>query len=120
MQLAKTLHISNNITTPFLNELTKFLQKNQSGYKYFNSTYFFKAHGNIYIIGAPKGFRQKTIDSQKKISTTAVQRFPRKGDKYKGKTRNEWCINQKIPLFRRNFIPIVVEKNQIIKVIDSR
>ncbi len=120
IQIMKKLNISNNITTRLLKERTTFLQKNTSGYKYFNKTYVFKSHGNIYLISAPKFFREKTIDSSKKIDTTTVERFPRKEDKYKGKTRNEWCINQKIPLFRRNFIPIVVKKNQIIKVIDTR
>jgi hypothetical protein len=42
--------------------------------------------------------------------------FPKKGDLYRKKTRNEYCINQKIPIFRRNFIPIVVKWNQIIKI----
>ena len=115
-ELAKKLGIYNNITTPLLKELQKFLQKSESGYKYFNGTYIFKAHGKIYLIAAPKFFRQKTIDSEKKIDTISIGRFPRKGDKYKGKKRNEWCINQKIPIFRRNFIPIIVKENQIIKI----
>jgi hypothetical protein len=116
MQVMKTLDISNNVTTPLLKELTKFMTNSESGYKYFNKTYFFKSHGNIYIISAPKAFREKMIDSQKKIDTVTMKRFPRKGDRYKGKTRNEWCINQKIPIFRRNFIPIVIKGNQIIKI----
>jgi hypothetical protein len=116
MQTMKTLDSSNNITTPLLKERTKFLQKNESWYKYFNGVYLFKSHGKIYFISAPKLFREKTIDSIKKIDTVTVQRFPQKGDRYKGKTRNEWCINQKIPIFQRNFIPIVVKKNQILKV----
>lgn len=115
-ELAKQLGIYNNITTPLLKELQKFLQKSESGYKYFTSTYLFKSHGKIYIIAAPKLFWQKKIKSSKKIDTLTVHRFPRKGDTIKGKTRNKWCINKKIPLFRRNFIPIIVKENQIIKV----
>lgn len=116
MQAMKKLHISNNITTPLLNELTKFLKNSESGYKYVNGTYLFKSHKNIYIISAPKAFREKTIDSEKKIDNLTVKRFPRKGDRYKGKTRNEWCINQKIPIFRRNFITVIAKGNQIEKV----
>jgi len=116
MQTIKELHISNNITTPLLEELTKFLKNSKSGYKYFNNTYIFKSHENIYIISAPNMFWQKTIDSEKKIDNITTKRFPHKGDRYKGKKRNEWCINQKIPIFRRNFIPIIVKKNQIEKV----
>ncbi len=115
MAAMKRLHITNNVTTPLLNELTNFLKKSESGYKYVNSTYLFKAHGDIYIISAPKTFREKTVDSEKKIDTTTVKRFPRKGDLYKGKKRNERCINQKIPVFRRNFIPVLAKNNQITK-----
>lgn len=133
MHMMKTIGSSNNITTPLLNERTTFLQKNESGYKYFNKTYLFKSHGKIYIIAAQKAFWQKTIDTKKKITKLenrdregkiyeidkerylwATLRFPKKGDMFKNKTRNEWCINQKIPVFRRNFIPIIVKKNQII------
>ena len=133
MQMMKIIGSANNITTPLLNEWTTFLQKNESGYKYFNKTYLFKSHGKIYLIAAPKAFWQKTIDTKKKITKVenveqegnvyeinkeqylwATLRFPKKGDMFKNKTRNEWCINQKIPIFRRNFIPIIVKKNQII------
>jgi hypothetical protein len=69
MQIMKQLHISNNTTTPLLTEISEFLRTKTSGYKYVNKTYFFKAHGNIYIISAPKLFREKTIDSSKKITT---------------------------------------------------
>ena len=135
IEMMKKLESSNNITTPLLKEWTTFLQKNESGYKYFNKTYLFKSHGKIYIISGPTFFRQKTIDTSKKITTLgnmnregqiydinkreylwAILRFPQKGDIYKKKTRNEWCINQKIPIFQRNFIPIIVKKNQIIKM----
>ncbi len=115
IQVMKKLHISNNVTTPLLKELTKFLTNSESGYKYFNNTYIFKSHGNIYIISAPKGFWEKTVDSEKKIDTITVKRFPRKSDTYKKKTRNQRCINHKIPIFRRNFIPVVAQENQIIK-----
>ncbi len=134
LEIMKMLNISNNITTPLLKERTQFLQKNTSGYKYFNKTYFFKSHGNIYIISWPIFFWKKTIDKSYTIHTiqninregenitiqkeylNATLRFPTTGDIYKKKTRNEYCINQKIPIFRRNFIPIVVKKNQIIKI----
>lgn len=135
MQIMKQLHISNNTTTPLLHELSEFLKTKTSGYKYINKTYFFKAHENIYIISAPKLFREKTIDSSKKITTLekitrekntyiidkkeymgTTIRFAKIWDSYKKKTRNQWCINEKIPIFRRKFTPILVKKNQIIKI----
>ncbi len=133
MQAMKTLNSSNNITTPLLKERTNFLQENESGYKYFNKTYLFKSHGNIYLISGPTFFWQKTIASSEKIHKLgesnreggkykiqkkeylgATLRFPQKGDLYRKKTRNEYCINQKIPIFQRNFIPIIAKWNQII------
>jgi hypothetical protein len=135
MQVMKMLQSSNNITTPLLKERTMFLQKNESGYKYFNKTYVFKSHSKIYYISGPSFFWQKTIATSHKINKLgninregetyeinkkeylgASIRFPKKDDKYKKKTRNERCINQKIPIFQRNFIPIIVKRNQIIKV----
>lgn len=135
MHVMKTLDISNNITAPLLKERTWFLQKNESGYKYFNKTYLFKSHGNIYFISAPQFFRKKTIESKTEIhklweisregwETNITKkeylgreiRFPKKGDLYKKKTRNEYCINQKIPIFRRNFLPVIADKHQIVSV----
>lgn len=135
MQVMKQLNISSNITTPLLKERSAFLQKNESGYKYFNKTYLFKSHGKIYFISGPRLFWEKTIASSQKITKPwtinrekqnyeidkkeyigGSIRFPKKGDRYKNKTRNEWCINQKIPIFQRNFIPIIVKENQIIKI----
>ena len=133
MQTMKILNSSNNITTPLLQEWTLFLQKNKSGYKYFNKTYLFKSHGHIYFISGPTFFWQKTIASSQKIHKLGVinreggkytvqkkeymgatLRFPQKGDLYRKKTRNEYCINQKIPIFQRNFIPIIAKWSQII------
>jgi hypothetical protein len=135
IQILNMLHIANNTNNARIQELTKFLKINESGYKFFNTTYFFKSHGNIYIISAPVGFRQKHIDKKhpihsvenilrenqtyeisKKEYINAVLRYPQKGDTYKNKTRNQYCINQKIPLFQRNFVPIIAKGNQILKV----
>jgi hypothetical protein len=44
----------------------------------------------------------------------SVLRFPKVWDKFKGKTRNQYCSNQKIPVFWRNFIPVVEKDWKII------
>jgi phosphopantothenoylcysteine synthetase/decarboxylase len=69
IEMMKKLESSNNITTPLLKERTMFLQKNESGYKYFNKTYLFKSHGKIYIISGPTFFWQKIIDRSYEITT---------------------------------------------------
>lgn len=133
--MLNSLGISNNIKTSWIQELTTFLQQKDSGYKYFNNTYFFKSHGQIYIIKGPKLFRKKIIDKAKPIRIgekgtregicydgnkaerkDTVLRYPKIGDTYKNKTRNQYCINQKIPIFWRNFIPVLTKKNHIITV----
>ena len=131
----KTLNITNNINTPLLNERKKFLQNNESGYKYFNKTYVFKSHGNIYFIWAPKNFWEKTIEKSKTIATLgqvkrynftlpitkkeqigALLRFAKTTDRYHNKTRNQYCITAKIPVFWRNFMPVLVKEGKIIHV----
>ena len=104
-----------NVSSAFLNELLQFLQKNTDGYKYFQKTYFFVAHRKIYIIQAPENFRKQTINKTKKIWKNTY-RYPQPTDRYKGKTRNQYCITQKIPLFRRNFTPVLETDNKITKV----
>ncbi|MEI6672744.1 MAG: hypothetical protein WCL02_05455 [bacterium] len=76
----KKLDKSNNITTPLLKEWTLFLQKNESGYKYFNKTYVFKSHGKIYFISGPVFFWKKTIDTSYKINK--LENIDREGKTY--------------------------------------
>lgn len=135
LQTMKSLNISNNITTSLLKEWTTFLQKNESGYKYFNKTYLFKSHGNIYILWAPSLFWQKTIDKSKTIHTLGpikrynftlaitkkeyiggALRFAKSSDNYHNKTRNQYCITAKIPVFWRNYIPVIVKEEKIIHI----
>jgi len=131
----KKLEISNNVTTTLLKEWTSFLQNKESGYKYFNTTYLFKAHGNIYFIAAPNEFWQKTIDKSKTIHTLGpikrynftlaitkkeyiggALRFAKSSDNYHNKTRNQYCITAKIPLFWRNHIPVIIKDEKIIHI----
>lgn len=44
----------------------------------------------------------------------AKLKFPQKGDRYHGKRRFKWAINQKIPLLRRNYLPLVEKEGKII------
>lgn len=116
VSLLKQLWIYNNVSTALLNELMKFFTTAENGYKYFQGTYFFIAHGKIYIIQAPKNFRETYIKKTEKI-WKETYRYPRANDRYKGKTRNQYCITQKIPLFRRNFVAVLEKDGKIIKVI---
>ncbi|MFA5747867.1 MAG: tRNA lysidine(34) synthetase TilS [Candidatus Absconditabacterales bacterium] len=135
IKVLNELGICKNINSKFINEITNFLQNSSDGYKYFQSTYFFVSHGKIYIISAPKFFRQKYIDKKKLINNLGKIKFenqifdidsskfigsslnfPKLGDKYKNKTWNQYCISAKIPIFWRNFIPVLTTQSKIIKV----
>ena len=116
IDLLNQLGIYNNISTALLNELSKFFTTADNGYKYFQGTYFFLAHGKIYIIQAPRNFRETYIKKTEKI-WKEIYRYPRGNDRYKGKTRNQYCITQKIPLFRRNFVAVLEKDWKITKVI---
>lgn len=114
IKILNTLGIYNNISSVFLKELTTFLQTAKNWHKYFQKTYFFVAHGKIYIISAPKDFRKKHITNK---DLDKWYRYPRETDRYKGKTRNQYCITQKIPVFWRNFTSILEKDKKIVKVI---
>jgi hypothetical protein len=45
--------------------------------------------------------------------------FAQKEMKYKWKSRTKRCINQKIPIFRRNIIPLVVDDKNNKKIIHA-
>jgi hypothetical protein len=118
-----------------IRELTKFFTTAEQGFKYLQWTYFFVAHGKKYIISAPTDFWQKTVEKSKKIATLwQVKRynftlpivkkerigwsikFAKSSDRYHNKTRNQYCITAKIPVFWRNFVPVVVKENKIVNV----
>ena len=72
------------------------------------------AHDQLYFFVGPHRFREKTIEADDQITTLkAGRRYPQAGDRYKGKTRNQFCVTQKIPLFWRNHIPVRVQDSQI-------
>ncbi len=136
INIIKEIHSYNNINKNYIQELLTFLQTKESWYKYINWTYFFLSHNKVYIIKWEKDFRENNfkkiikIDQlwMYKIDWLMIQindvkllwceiRFPTHYDKYKWKTRNQFCIAQKIPVFFRKHTPLIVENNEIKKVI---
>jgi hypothetical protein len=87
----------------------------------------------LYIIKAKKEFWKETNQEQNLITQLWIQtiagmsieanekrflwatlRFPKSGDTFNGKTRNRRALNQKIPVFWRNFIPLALKDWNII------
>ncbi len=133
INIIKKLWIYKNINSNFIKELHHFIVNKDNRFKYFNQTYFWVSHGKVYIIWAPENFWTKTIDKKvsinklwniklwklninidKKNLIGTTIRFPKSWDKFKNKTWNQYCSNQKIPVFWRNFIPIVEKDWKII------
>ncbi len=124
----------NNITQKILDELQQFCMHKHQGHKYRNGMYFFASKKTILIIAAPKNFWLRKKNMKKKIVNTTTQRDKLKletpkeylwqhiqyitqdGYKKGSKSRSKRCINQKIPLIRRNHIPVIVKAKQITKI----
>jgi len=137
INICKKKHIQNNITHKNLKEIVSICHK-KKWHVYINKTYFFIAHSNLYIIAWPKKFWIKEHPTNTVIKKTWTMKiewlqvdikdkeyiwkticFAQKEMKYKWKSRTKWCINQKIPLFRRNIIPLVVENKNNKKILHA-
>lgn len=122
------------IGTKTLEEFVWFFQK-KKWWKFLQGWYFFVSHGKWYALFCPKQwwkafwkYPQKgamIIKEKGKISfgdferewteeyIWAIVRFPQEGDTYKWKRLKKWMLNQKIPLFWRNYIPVIESKEII-------
>lgn len=119
-----------------LKELHRHLRKEKEGKRYLNGWNLLILQRKIYLIKGGKHFREKTITLEKEIQTSGLQhfgqyqiscpeeriggilRFPKKGDRYHGKKRYKWAINQKIPLIWRNYLPLVEKEGKVIHSCD--
>ncbi len=134
LKILKKFNLSSNISKNTLDELMDFFTSAKQGYKYINWIYFFLSHGKIYIIKAKKDFWEKYIEKsfiidklwECEIGKESVDiqdrkfigleiRYPKMGDKISSKSWSKYCINNKIPIFWRNFVPVIVDWKNILK-----
>ncbi len=134
LKVLKKFNISGEVNKETLKDFVRFFNTAEQGYKYVNWVYFFLSHGKIYIIKAKQNFWEKYIEKTEiidklwkvNIGKEVVNiededlvwleiRYPKEGDKFGSKSWSKYCINQKIPMFWRNFIPVVVEWKNIVK-----
>ena len=134
LKVFKKFNISAGVKSETLLDFIDFFHSAKQGYKYINWVYFFLSHEKIYIIKAKQNFWEKhiekniiidklweiklwkeniVIDDEKLIWLES--RYPKQWDKQWSKSWSKYCINNKIPMFWRNFIPVVVEWENIIK-----
>lgn len=123
-----------DVTKNTLQDFLDFFHEAEQWYKYINWAYFFISNGKIYIIKAKQNFREKNIEKEilidkiwnVKIWKNFVNinsnefigktlRYPKIWDKFGSKSWWKYCINKKIPIFWRNFTPVIANWNQILK-----
>lgn len=127
------LNIYYDVKKSMLEDFLLFLTKNNSWYKYINWVYFFKSYGKIYIIKWNNFFWEKNIEEERKINTIWLYkfgdfdfeikeddqftvRFIKRWDKIYSKSVTKYLNNQKIPIFWRKFVPVLVCWDEIKKV----
>ncbi len=133
-QICQQEQQKNNITQKILTEIQQFCIHKHQGHKYRNGIYFFANKKDIIIISAPKKFWIRKKSMKKKITSTTTKRgktvlktpkehkgqylqyITQDGYKYWSKSRSKRCINHKIPVIRRNHIPVIVKNKQITKI----
>lgn len=134
-KIIKHLQPEKNRNKIFIKQAEDFLNKWETNW--FIKTgdiFFFKAHQKIFICQSKEKFREKEIETKKKITTLkevnfwnqkikitpellwATLRFPKRWDKRWNKSLKKTFINNKIPFFERNYIPIAEKNNKIIKI----
>lgn len=116
VNIRKNLQVSGGITAPTVQEFHRFATKSTKWWKTLHNLTIMIAHDQLYFFIGPHRFREKTIEADSKITMLkSGWRYPQIGDVFKGKTRNQFCITQKIPLFWRAHIPVRAEWSQIIE-----
>lgn len=133
MDLLKKFDLYWNITKKTILEFVDFFRSSKQWFKYLNWVYFFVSHAKIYLIKAKQNFWKKNIEKSMIIDKLWLfelwkekvelkdknyiwckLRYPKKWDKIWSKSWTKFCLNKKIPVFWRNFIPVLIKDGVII------
>ncbi len=134
--LLKQLDSNQQASYSFLQIFYKFLTKGTKGRLFFDNHYFFVAHKKLYVVKHTKKFWEEEVNKERKITTLGENktgdfvrnitdqkliggtiRFPRQGDQRKGKRVKKRLLNKKIPLFWRNYIPVIEQEGKIVAIL---
>lgn len=118
----------------WLLELCLFLRTHTDGWKLYAHTIFVLWHGRVYVFGAEGCFWDNEIATVCDIATFGGDtfgdllltppfdcplwclRFGKTGDHYRGKRLAKYLLNLKVPVFWRNYIPVLECDGDIVKV----
>ena len=119
-----------------INQLLQRLKNEWEWYHNLQDRYIFHSHSQIYFIQSDKKFWEKELHLEKPIKNSWIQifwkyqidipedliwatiRFPKPWDHYKNKLLTKRAINQKIPIFWRNILPLAEKNEKIIFVFE--
>lgn len=138
LAVLRKFNIYLDVTRNTLDDFLQFFHKAEQWYKYINWAYFFISNGKIYIIKAKQNFWEKYIEKEMIIDKMwnveiwknivnissnefvwKTLRYPKMWDKFWSKSWWKYCINKKIPIFWRNFVPVIVDWNNVLKYFDD-
>lgn len=133
VELFKKLDIYTDISQSLLEEFWRFFVGSNSGTKQLHGRLFVKSHGQIYAFSTTKQFWSNSVEHVQWITRVGSEvfdaiayevktdrfigkklRYPRSSDRFKGKSYAKYCINQKIPIFRRFRLPVIVDEHDVI------
>jgi len=120
-----------------VNEWKNWLNQWENGYKYIWWVYFFIHEKQLFIVKAVKEFWKRKNNSDENIvvwieSMNNIRffwldleiprneliwwevRLPKEWDIFAGKKRSRWALNQKIPMQRRDWIPLAIKDGKVI------
>ena len=133
--LFHTLKIQTSATV--VNEWKNWLETWENGYKYIWWVYFFIHEKQLFIIKAEKDFWKRKNNSEENIELKIESmrnvrffgfdleiprdeliwwkvRLPQEWDIFAWKKRSRWALNQKIPMWRRDWIPLAIKDGKVI------
>lgn len=117
-----------------LEELTRRWKAKQEGFRQIGKWTFFQAQEKLYLFKTNKRFWEKELHLEKKITESGVQifwnykldipeeligsllKFPQSWDRYRNKSFTKWTINQHIPIFWRNILPLAEKDEKVIHI----
>lgn len=109
-----------------------------TGFRTIGDWTFFIAHSRYYAFKTKQLFWEKELHLEKEVTEKWLQTFwdyildisenliwttltfPKIWDHYKWKLFTKWCLNQKIPPFWRNILPLAVKNKNIIFVFEPQ
>ena len=133
--LFHTLRIQ--ISATVVSEWKEWLSKWENGYKYIWWVYFFIHEKQLFILKAEKDFwkRKDNIEENVELKVESMDdirffgfdlkiprdellwsviRLPQDWDSFNWKSWHRWALNQKIPIWRRNWIPLAIKNGKVI------